>query len=167
MNEFILKESISPAGLECPAEFEHYIITDGKTTILAKDDSEGHEQALMLLAVMNAYGGTIWVDDSHKLIISHQKEQIDAMTTALAAKDAEIEQWKLRAEMLLRTREPEQATIDWATDKVIELKNAEIERLKALCLKQFDDMMDEARKQGATEEIIAARRPQYIKENNL
>lgn len=131
MNEFILKESISPAGLESPAEFKHYIITDGKTIILAKDDQEDDGQAIMLLAVMNAYGGTIWVDNSDKLIIGHQKEEIKWLSEQLAAKDKEIE------------------------------------RLKAICLKQFNDMMDDARKQGATDEIIAARRPQYIKENNL
>lgn len=94
MNEFILKESISLAGLESPAEFEHYIITDGKTIILAKDDQEDDGQAIMLLAVMNAYGGIIWVDNSDKLIIGHQKEEIKWLSEQLAAKDKEIERLK-------------------------------------------------------------------------
>jgi hypothetical protein len=99
MNEFILKESISLAGLESPAEFEHYIITDGKTIILAKDDQEDDGQAIMLLAVMNAYGGTIWVDNSDKLIIGHQKEEIKWLSEQLAAKDKEIERLKKLASM--------------------------------------------------------------------
>lgn len=46
-------------------------------------------------------------------------------------------------------------------------KDAEIQRLKALCVKQFDDMMEDAKKQGVSQTIIDERRPQYIKENNL
>lgn len=54
-----------------------------------------------------------------------------------------------------------------AQEAELAAKDAEIERLKALCLQQFDDMMNDARKQGVSQRIIDERRPQYIKENNL
>lgn len=119
----------------------YYEISNGKTSLYTNDEDLGDESEEHgfeeLVEALNKTQATFWTNgddeaNGYRMEAEHFKRECHAMTTALAAKDAEIEQWKLRAEMLLRTREPEQATIDWATDKVIELKNAEIKRLKGL-----------------------------------